>query len=417
MGDARKMGRALTRLPGTRRARLLATASVFAVLLVGSLAVGTDGPAWASRVDYPSWGDVTAARKSEAATKAKIAEIQALIARLQAEVDRTQADMEAKGDIAYKADAKFQEAAVKADKLQGQADEAEATAKQSISRAGEMVAQMYRAGNGDVTTTLFVNASQADDLLYSYGMADKFAEQTASVYELALQDQKSAQSLTDQANVAKKIREQLKAEADAALEVATQAAAAAQAAQAEQEEYQNQLQAQLAVLTQRRQATEADYLAGVRARIAASAQLGAGEISPSGWARPSGGRITSGFGYRADPYGGGGTTFHMGTDLGAGCGAPIYAAHSGTVVYAGWKGIYGNYIQVNNGDGIQTVYGHIQNGGILVHMGQDVGVGSQIAKVGATGGATGCHLHYGVLVNGVVTDPVPFMRNQGITLG
>ena len=402
---------------GSLRSRVIATASILALVLVGTIAASPDGPAFAAGTDYPSWGDVAAARKSEAATKAKIAEIQALIAALQAEVVRTQADMEAKGQLAQEADQRFQEAALKADELQSQADEAATLAQESMARAGEMVARMYRAGNGDVSTTLFVNASQADDLLYSYGMADKFTEQTASVYEKALRDQKSAQSLTDQANVAKEIREQLKVEAELAFKVAQEAALAAQAAVEAQQAYQNQLQAQLVVLTQRRAATEADYLAGVRARTAAGAQLGAGEISATGWARPSGGRITSNFGYRADPYGGGGSSYHLGVDLGAGCGAPIYAAHSGTVVYAGWNGVYGNYIQINNGDGIQTAYGHIQNNGILIHMGDTVDVGQQIAKAGSTGGATGCHLHYGVLVNGTVTNPVPFMRNQGITLG
>jgi murein DD-endopeptidase MepM/ murein hydrolase activator NlpD len=417
MSNTTSRGSLRSRLPGSLRSRVAAIASVLALVMVGTIAATAEGPAFALMADYPSWADVTAARSSEAATKAKIAEIQALIASLQAEVDRTQADMEAKGAIAYEADERFQDAALKANELQSQADAAAALATQSMTRAGEMVARMYRTGNGDVSTTLFVNASKADDLLYSYGMADKFSEQTASIYETALQDQKSAQSLTDQANVAKGIREKLKVEAAAAFQTAQDAALAAQAAVDAQQEYQNQLQAQLVVLTQRRAATEADYLAGVRAAAAAAAQLGAGEISASGWARPSAGRITSGFGYRADPFGGGGATFHHGTDLGAGCGAPIYAAHSGTVDYAGWNGVYGNYIQINNGGGIQTAYGHIQNGGILVHMGQSVAAGQQIARVGATGGATGCHLHFGVLINGVVTDPVPFMRNQGITLG
>ena len=406
-----------SRGPGSWRSRALATASVLSLVLVGTIAATAEGPAFAATADYPSWPDVAAARKSESATKAKIAEIKALIASLQAEVERTQADMEAKGEIAREADQRFQEAALKADELQAQADAADALAQESMSKAGEMVARMYRTGNGDVATTLFVNASRADDLLYSYGMADKFTEQTADIYQTAVQDQKAAQSLTDQANVAREIREQLKAEAELAFQVAQEAVIAAEAAVIAQEEYQNQLQAQLVVLTQRRAATEADYLAGVRARTASGAQLGAGEISATGWARPAAGRITSGFGYRADPFGGGGSSYHLGTDIGAGCGGAIYAAHAGTVVYAGWNGVYGNYIQINNGDGVQTAYGHIQNGGILVRMGAAIDVGQQIAKAGATGGATGCHLHYGVLLNGVVTNPVPFMRNQGITLG
>jgi len=406
----------LSRLPGTRFARVVALASVFSVVLIGSLAVSSKGPAWAAPADYPTWADVTAARSSENATKAKIAEIQALIASLQAEVERTEAESQAAGQIYYEADYKFQEAALKADELQSQADAAAALAEQSMNNAGEMVAQMYREGNGDMTTTLFVNASQADDLLYSYGMADKFTETTATIYETAVQDQKSAQALTDQADVAKGIREQLKIEAQAAFDAAVAAQAAAETALAAQREYQNQLEAQLAVLVERRQATEADYIKGVQESISAGAQLGAGEISSTGWAKPRSGRITSGFGYRANPFGGG-ASYHQGTDIGSACGNPIYAAHAGTVVYSGWNGVYGYYIQINNGDGVQTVYGHIQSGGLLVSVGQEVPVGMQIAKVGKTGGATGCHLHFGILLNGSVTNPVPYMSSQGITLG
>jgi len=417
MGTTRSTATALSRVPGTLLARVIAAASVFAVVLIGSLAVSSEGPAWAATADYPTWGDVTAARKSEAATKAKITEIQNLIAGLQAEVDRTQAESERLGAIYGEADRKYQDAALKADELQAQADAAAALAEQSMANAGEMVAQMYREGNGDVTTTLFVNASQADDLLYSYGMADKFTETTSTIYETAVQDQKSAQALTDQADVAKGIREQLKIEAQAAFEAAQAAAIAAEVALEAQRDYQNQLEAQLAVLVERRQATEADYLKGVQARIAAAAQLGAGQISATGWARPAAGRITSPFGYRADPWGGDGASNHQGTDLGTGCGGAIYAAHSGTVVYSGWNGVYGYYIQIDHGGGIQTAYGHIQAGGLMVRIGQDIGVGTQIAKAGATGGATGCHLHFGVLQNGRVINPVPFMRDQGITLG
>ena len=417
MGATGNHASALSRLPGSRLSRVLAAASVFSVVLIGSLAVSSEGPAWAATADYPSWSDVTAARKSEAATKAKITEIENLIASLQAEVERTQAESDRLGAIYGEADLKYQDAALKADELKAQADEAAELAEQSMANAGELVAQMYREGNGDVTTTLFINASQADDLLYSYGMADKFTETTTTIYETAVQDQQSAQALTDQADVAAGIREQLKIEAQAAFEAAQAAAIAAQNAVDEQMAYQNQLTAQLAVLTERRQATEADYIKGVQAQISAGAQLGAGQISASGWARPSAGRITSPFGYRADPWGGGGASNHQGTDLGAGCGGAIYAAHAGTVVYSGWNGVYGYYIQIDHGGGIQTAYGHIQAGGLLVKIGQEVPVGMQIAKAGATGGATGCHLHYGVLQNGRVIDPVPFMRGQGITLG
>jgi murein DD-endopeptidase MepM/ murein hydrolase activator NlpD len=125
--------------------------------------------------------------------------------------------------------------------------------------------------------------------------------------------------------------------------------------------------------------------------------------------------VTSGYGSRVPPTGGV-SPFHRGTDIGAGCNSPIYAAHTGTVSYAGWYGTYGNFILIEHEGGISTGYAHIVNGGILVHSGQTVGVGHQIARVGSTGASTGCHLHFEVRVNGTAIDAVPFMRARGINI-
>ena len=101
---------------------------------------------------------------------------------------------------------------------------------------------------------------------------------------------------------------------------------------------------------------------------------------------------------------------------GQGCGAPIYAAHAGTVTYAGPNGTLGNYIQIDHGDGTSSGYGHIMPGGIHVRYGQHVDPGQPIAQVGTTGASTGCHLHFIIRVGGVLTDPVPFMRARGIKI-
>lgn len=404
----------MSRATGIRR--FVAIAATASLLLVGSVAVGPSQTATAAE-KYPSWNDVKKARKSESSTKREIARIRNLIAVLGEQVAATQADAERKGELYQAADQAYQEAAVKADELQTQADAAHKLADQSVERAGEMASRLYRSGNNDFTMNLLVNSGDADDLLYNYGMANKFSEQAAGVYENAVQDRNTAQALTDQADVAKGLLKRLQQKAETALDEANAAAEQAAAALESQQVHKNQLNSQLSVLVGRRQATEKDYLKGVRARIKAAASLDAGQISNSGWVKPGGGYITSGFGYRVDPFGGGGSSYHLGTDLSAGCGAPIYAAHSGTVSYSGWNGVYGNFIRIDHGDGIQTEYGHIINGGLLVRSGQKVGVGQQIARVGMTGGATGCHLHFGVRRNGVVTDPVPFMRNRGINLG
>ncbi|TBN57976.1 M23 family peptidase [Glaciihabitans arcticus] len=392
----------------SRGIRAIAMACALVLVATGVLS----GAEAAYAKDYPSWSDVVKARKSENATKAEIKRIKALISALAVEVERTAKDAEAKGELYSIADAKYQEAALKAKELQTQADEAKVLAAESKRRAGEMIAGQYRSGSGDVSTNLFMNAGDADDLLYSYGMADQFTEQTSGIYEKAIEDQNSAQSLTDQADIARELLEELKIAAEKAYAVAQEAAIAAAAAFEEQQTRQTLLAAQLKVLEGRRKVTEKDYLAGVRERDKAAASIGAGEISGSGWAKPSGGRITSNFGYRVNPSG-----YHLGTDLGAGCGGNIYAAHSGTVVYAGYNGVYGQYIRISHGGGVETEYGHIMNGGIKVRSGQSIGVGALIAKAGATGIATGCHLHFGVRINGLVTNPVPFMRNQGIRLG
>src|SRR5690606_15813618 len=119
----------------------------------------------------------------------------------------------------------------------------------------------------------------------------------------------------------------------------------------------------------------------------------AGEVSESGWARPAGGWISSNFGWRIDPINGS-SAYHTGVDLANPCSTPIYAAHGGTVVYAGWYGSWGNYIRIEHGDGTNSGYAHIIDGGIGVHIGQEVGPGQLIAKVGSTGYSTGCHLHF-----------------------
>jgi len=416
--------------PARRRAhRLVAIALALSVATVGTIVATDVQPAQA--IDYPTWDDVKKARDSEGATIAQIDSIRALLTSLRAEVERTQADAIAKGEAYQLADQAFQEQALKAQKLQGQADEAALLATQSQQRAGEIVAQQYRSGNGDVTTGLLVNAAKADDMLYSYGMADKFTEQTAGIYEKALQDKNTAKAATDQAVVAQSVLEQLKAEAEAAAAAAQAAAEAAANAVSEQENNEVNLNAQLSVLIDRREATEADYNAGVAARAAAAAAAaaaraaaaaaagggaGAGIVGQSGWAKPTYGGITSGYGMRLNPYSHV-WRLHAGTDISSGCGKPIYAAHSGTVDYAAWNGSYGNFILIENGDNIATAYGHIVNGGTLVGKGQHVNAGDLIAYVGTTGGSTGCHLHYEVRVGGVATDAVPFMRNQGVTLG
>lgn len=148
----------------------------------------------------------------------------------------------------------------------------------------------------------------------------------------------------------------------------------------------------------------------------------AGSVNSGGWANPVKGPLTSGFGPRSNPTGGGGEV-HMGQDIAPPEGAPFYSASSGTVVAAygngdaNPEGDTGNGIIINAGDGIQIWYWHAQDGSTKVRRGDTVRAGQQLASVGNTGRSTGAHLHFEVQVNGSAVDPVSFMKVRGVTLG
>ncbi|HWI31095.1 MAG TPA: M23 family metallopeptidase, partial [Microbacterium sp.] len=135
-----------------------------------------------------------------------------------------------------------------------------------------------------------------------------------------------------------------------------------------------------------------------------------------GWARPSSGVRTSGYGYRTPPCGnsGCGSRFHAGVDLATGCGAAIYAAHAGVVNYAGGNDGYGNYIRLDHGGGIGTGYAHIL--AFRVSRGQWVGAGQLIALEGNTGNSYGCHLHFETYENGRTVNPIDFMAARGVSV-
>ena len=408
--------RAQTRKPGATRARLRLFAFLAVTALLATSDLATRPTQSASAVDYPTWDDVAAARNNEAAATSQIAAIEALIGQLTAESERAQADAIAKGARWGELDSRYQAAAGKAQTLLNQAEAAKLAAADSGQRAGQMAAQLARAGGSDITATLIAGTEDPDSLLYGLGMSGRIAEQTNALYERAVLDRNTARALTDQADIARNELEQLKIAAEAAFVEAQAASEKAAAAVVAQEQNQARLAQQLVVLKERRAVTEADYQKGVEERAKAGIGLPAGAISAAGWAKPVNGRISSSFGPRVPPTGGA-SSYHQGTDFGAGCGSPIYSAAAGTVVYAGWNGGYGNFVLIDHGGGVATAYAHIVNGGTFVGYGQQVAPGTHIANVGTTGTSTGCHLHLEVRIGGTAQDAVPFFADRGIILG
>ena len=414
----------------------LALTSIMAAMTLLVTLVSPVAPARA--VDYPSWQDLQNAKANTASAAAQVTEIENLIAGLQVQVQETQAAAEKSASELEVAQQEFDDATRRAEDIQTQADTSKATADAATKQAGQLAAQLYRTGGTDLSVNLFLegegDGADADLLLAKLGNMSKLVERSSDVYESAQSATNNAQSLGDQAKIAQTERETLRVAAEAALAAAQAAAEAAANALAESEAKGIELEQQLQFMRDAQATTTAGYEAGVaeRARLeairlaaeaaarAAAAAAAAASVSMSGWGVPASGRITGGYGPRSTICGNGGqcsNSFHYATDLGTGCGAPLYAAHAGVVTWAGVLGTYGNFVKISHGDNVSTGYAHIRNGGYNVRVGQTVSAGQLIASSGDTGAANGCHLHFEVWIGQNRINPVPFMADRGASLG
>lgn len=137
--------------------------------------------------------------------------------------------------------------------------------------------------------------------------------------------------------------------------------------------------------------------------LASSAVYVGGEFM---WPAPTSTRITSAFGYRTHPITGASYSFHNGIDIGAGGGEPILSANNGVVILSQYSSVYGNYVMVDHGGGVVTLYAHMSQR--LVSVGDSVLRGEEIGKVGSTGWSTGNHLHFEIIVDGERQNPMSY---------
>lgn len=416
----------------SRRGALGLGLGALGVVALSAFGIGaTTSAAYAAT--YPSWDDVQRAMSNQNAKAAEVTRIEGLIQSLTQKVADTQAAAEAAGNEYYAAQQAYFDAIAAAEALQAQADAQALAADEATRKAAQLAGQLYRNGGDDTALQLFFSesADDADDLLSRLGSMDKVYQYNQTMYDNAVAARNSAQSLSDQAKVARDERDRLQQIAEQKMIAAQEAAAAAQAALDEQTANLATMQAQLAALKDQTATTVAGYQEGVRvaeeerkrreaaeaaaAAAAAANSGGGGSPGSGGWVRPHGGHRSAGFGPRPRPCPAC-SAYHYGVDLANGCGAAIYAAQSGTVDYAGPNGNYGNYIRIQHGGGIATGYAHIRNGGFAVRSGQWVNSGQVIAYAGNTGASVGCHLHFEVYRNGGYVNPIAFLADRGISV-
>jgi len=400
--------------------------AVGGLAIVGLLLVGSvTQPAMAAT--YPSWNDVVKARKNTAAKAAAVKQITALLAALESDLQAATAVAQEKGNAYNDAAEKYQEADQRAQDLQAQADAAQKKADDAKTLAGRLGAQLYRSGGNDLALNLLIDGGSAgsDQLLARLGSMSKLVERSSQIYADATAAENEAQALQDQAEVARTERERLKKIAEDAYNQAVAAQESLQEKVDANSAHADELKAQLAALNASTNALVADYRKGVEVRRQAAlerarreaAQRGV-DVSDAGWTRPGDGYVSDNYGPRQPIWTGYGwsSSFHRGMDLAQSCGSNIYAASGGTVVYAGWNGGLGNYIEINHGGGVHSSYSHIQSGGMKVHYGEEVGPGERIALTGTTGTSTGCHLHFMIFIWGSTTNPRTYLRNHGVSI-
>jgi murein DD-endopeptidase MepM/ murein hydrolase activator NlpD len=123
--------------------------------------------------------------------------------------------------------------------------------------------------------------------------------------------------------------------------------------------------------------------------------------------------LTSSFGNRKDPFNGG-RRMHQGIDIPGPLGTPVYATADGVVARAQWANGYGNLVEINHGNGLETRYGHLSK--LIAQPNERVRRGQLIGLMGSTGRSTGSHLHYEVRIAGNAVNPTPYIEGTNYEL-
>ncbi|TFD77256.1 hypothetical protein E3T54_09235 [Cryobacterium sp. Sr8] len=343
------------------------------------------------------------AAQEQAAAARTAAERAAAYAAALAEVASAQAAYDA-AKLGYaSAKAEFDAALARVDLVHALAEEAAATADASKRVLAALIRSLAQHQSGTATADVLLGAQNGADLLYQLGTLDKLAQLTGSIDAIRARseaDTLRALSLSEQEATAQQtvqnvpIAETLTAmqAAEAALQAAT---------------------ARLTLLS----VSAPVGMSGLTPIANTLAAMPAGRPTAQGWVTPAVGSINDVFGPRPTRPVPGVGAVHYGTDIGASCGAAIYAANSGVVVAVGSVGTYGNWILIDHGNGVETGYAHVAPGQTLVAVGDAVIAGEVIAGVGSTGASTGCHLHFEVRVNGSRVDGQAYLAERGVVLG
>lgn len=355
-----------------------------------------------ARADESSEGESSTAEQLDALRQRANA-IKSSIDVLQTELNQVTEEYNAAVDARHKAAKAMREAKVRIDRSQAKMEKLQA----QITALAQTMYKSDKAGVSSSYMNVLLGSSNFTDFMTGLDMMERVSESHADLVEQCRQVKAEAEAA--QAEFVAQ-----KAEADAMLEEAyakkneiaeKQGRLSAEAASVASDIADTEAQAELEAEEARRAEEAAQAAARAFAAALSAGQgrdVGNGFFAnpcPDAWE-------SSGFGWRDFDQ-----KFHMGTDMAAPMGTPVYAAEAGTVIAATYDGAYhggaGNWVVIAHGNGLVTKYMH--NSAVFVEIGQRVERGQHIAAVGSTGKSTGPHLHFQVEVNGVAVCPYDYL--------
>ena len=359
---------------------------------------------------------LTFAVETSLASAATLSQIRNNIKNKQQELNESRAKEKSLGDQVNSLEQQINSKQSDIDELEASISEAQAkleTLEVELAAAEEKVNTQNENLNARLRN-MYKNGSVGFiDVLMDSGSFSEFLNNLSLVEKVYTSDQdvlEELQKAYDEIDAKKKEIETLQAELSESKSLMEEQKSSLEADKASVEKKKAQIAADSAETQRELDKLEAD------AQALTSSIRNSGSSSSSSkynggimaWPVPSCHTVSSGYGGRIHPTTGK-YKFHGGLDIPGSYGSAIVAANSGKVIWAGNRGdSYGNYVIIDHGGGVSTLYGHSSK--VLVSTGQRVSRGQRIANVGSTGRSTGPHCHFEVRINGSRVNPNPYVN-------
>lgn len=359
---------------------------------------------------------LTFAVETSLASAATLSQIRNNIKNKQQELNESRAKEKSLGDQVNSLEQQINSKQSDIDELEASISEAQAkleTLEEELAAAEEKVNTQNENLNARLRN-MYKNGSVGFiDVLMDSGSFSEFLNNLSLVEKVYTSDQdvlEELQKAYDEIDAKKKEIETLQAELSESKATMEEQKSSLEADKASVEKKKSEIAADSAETQRELDKLEAD------AQALTSSIRNSGSSSSSSkynggimaWPVPSCHTVSSGYGGRIHPTTGK-YKFHGGLDIPGSYGSAIVAANSGKVIWAGNRGdSYGNYVIIDHGGGVSTLYGHASK--VLVSTGQRVSRGQRIANVGSTGRSTGPHCHFEVRINGSRVNPTPYVN-------